>query len=100
MLTAVEEMLGIAGPELLSQERLGQALGELQEVIRTSEERRTERGERTAAEDFDEEEAEALEARRRPIPPPPLSAEHALTPPELPPAADASRRCQLVSTER
>lgn len=61
MLTSVEEILGVAGPELLGQERLGQALRELGEVIRNSEERRTERGERTAAEDFDEEEAEALE---------------------------------------
>ena len=61
MLTSVEELLGIGGPDLVLLERVGQVLAQLQFVVTSSEERRTERGERTAAEDFDEEEAEALQ---------------------------------------
>lgn len=61
MLTSIEELLGIGGPDLISMERVGQVLTAMQAIVKSSEERRTERGERTAAEDFDEEEAEALE---------------------------------------
>lgn len=61
MLTSIEELLGIGGPELVSIERVAQALTAMQSVTKSSEERRTDRGERTVAEDFDEEEAEALE---------------------------------------
>lgn len=61
MLTSIEELLGIGGPELVSVDRVNQALTAMQSVTKSSEERRTDRGERTAEEDFDEEEAEALE---------------------------------------
>ena len=36
MLTSMEEVISVAGPELLSQERLGQALGAMQVWLKDS----------------------------------------------------------------
>ncbi len=61
MLNAVEEIIGVVGPELLSAEQLAAAFERFKGVFAMSEERRQERALRRSQEDFDEEEAEALQ---------------------------------------
>ncbi|KAK9810031.1 hypothetical protein WJX72_003666 [[Myrmecia] bisecta] len=61
MLEAVEEIVDIVGPALLSSEQLGMAFERFKTVLETSTQRRMERLQRQQAEDFDDEEAEALE---------------------------------------
>ena len=61
MLEAIEEIVDITGPELLSLEQLGGAFERFKVVLETSTQRRHERLQRRQAEDFDEDEAEALE---------------------------------------
>ena len=70
MLEAIEEIVDIAGPELLSLEQLGGAFERFKVVLETSTQRRHERLQRRQAEDFDEDEAEALEVG------PPLQPPH------------------------
>lgn len=62
MLSAVEEVVAVVG-RLLSGEQLGALFERFVHVFTVSEERRQERALRRNAEDFDEEEAEALEVR-------------------------------------
>lgn len=64
MLSAVEEIVGVVG-RLLSGEQLAALFEGFKKVFATSEERRQERALRQNQEDFDEEEAEALEVRQR-----------------------------------
>ena len=61
MLNAVEEIISVVGPELLSAEQLAAAFERFKGVFAMSEERRQERALRRSQEDFDEEEAEALQ---------------------------------------
>ena len=63
MLNAVEEIIAVVGPELLSAEQLAAVFERFKGVFAMSEERRQERALRRSQEDFDEEEAEALQAR-------------------------------------
>ena len=67
MLEAIEEIVDIAGPELLSLEQLGGAFERFKVVLETSTQRRHERLQRRQAEDFDEDEAEALEVTLLPF---------------------------------
>ncbi len=63
MLNAVEEIVAVVGPELLTAEQLAAVFERFKGVFAMSEERRQERALRRSQEDFDEEEAEALQAR-------------------------------------
>ena len=69
MLAAVEEIVGVVG-RLLSAEQLAALFERFKGVFATSEERRQERALRQNQEDFDEEEAEALEVGWRGPPDP------------------------------
>ena len=62
MLEALQDTIRLVGPALLTQEQLGQAFERLRVVLDDSAKRRKERTDMTAGEDFDEDEAEALEA--------------------------------------
>ena len=61
MLNAVEEIVAVVGPELLAADQLAAAFERFKGVFAMSEERRQERALRRSQEDFDEEEAEALQ---------------------------------------
>ncbi len=61
MLEAVEEIVQLLDARLLPAERLGVTFERLRDVLADSARRRAERRARREAEDFDEEEAEALE---------------------------------------
>ena len=63
MLEAVEEIVDIAAPDLLTMDQLGAAFERFKVVLDTSTQRRHERLQRRSAEDFDQEEAEAVEVR-------------------------------------
>ncbi len=63
MLNAVEEIVAVVGPELLTADQLAAVFERFKGVFAVSEERRQERALRRSQEDFDEEEAEALQAR-------------------------------------
>ena len=65
MLEAVEEIVALLDTQLLPVERLGVTFERLRDLLTDSARRRGERQARRQAEDFDEEEAEALQARRR-----------------------------------
>ena len=61
MLEAVSDIVDVVGPELLNLEQLGQAFGRFKHVLDSSKQRRHERLQRRQAEDFDQDEAEAIE---------------------------------------
>lgn len=61
MLEAVQDTVRLVGPALLTLDQLGQAFQRFKAVLDDSEKRRKDRSALTAGEDFDEEEAEALE---------------------------------------
>ncbi len=61
MLEAVQDIVRLVGPALMTQEQLGQAFERFRAVLDDSAKRRKERSNITTGEDFDEEEAEALE---------------------------------------
>ena len=61
MLEAVSDVVDVVGPELLNLEQLGQAFGRFKHVLDSSKQRRHERLQRRQAEDFDQDEAEAIE---------------------------------------
>lgn len=61
MLEAVQDTVRLVGPALLTQEQLGQAFERFRAVLDDSAKRRKERSAITTGEDFDDEEAEALE---------------------------------------
>ena len=61
MLEAVQMMIDLVAPELLGQDQLVTLFECLQKILDQSAVRRGERMQRVQAEDFDEEEAEALE---------------------------------------
>lgn len=63
MLDAMEDIIGMMGPQLLSLEQLSSAFERLATVLDESALRRTHRIKRQQAEDFDEEEAEALQVQ-------------------------------------
>ena len=64
MLEAIQDTVRLVGPALLTQEQLGQAFERFRAVLDDSAKRRKERSAITTGEDFDDEEAEALEVRR------------------------------------
>ena len=70
MLSAVEEIVTVVG-RLLSAEQLALLFERFKGVFAVSEERRQERALRQTQEDFDEEEAEALEVQSQGIAPRP-----------------------------
>lgn len=61
MLEAVQDTVRLVGPALLTLDQLGQAFQRFKAVLDDSAKRRKDRSALTAGEDFDEEEAEALE---------------------------------------
>ncbi|KAL0056152.1 hypothetical protein WJX82_008212 [Trebouxia sp. C0006] len=61
MLEAMQDTVRLVGPALLTQEQLGQAFERFRAVLDDSAKRRKERSAITTGEDFDDEEAEALE---------------------------------------
>ncbi len=61
MLEAIQDTVRLVGPALLTQEQLGQAFERFRAVLDDSAKRRKERSAITTGEDFDDEEAEALE---------------------------------------
>jgi Importin repeat 6 len=61
MLDSMEDIIGMMGPQLLSLEQLSMAFDRLAAVLDESFLRRSHRLKRQQAEDFDEEEAEALQ---------------------------------------
>lgn len=61
MLEAVSDIVDVVKPALLSLEQLGQAFQRFKVVLDSSKQRRHERLQRRHAEDFDEEEADAIE---------------------------------------
>ena len=61
MLEAVVEFVLLVGPYLLTLEQLGQAFERFRAVLADSAKRRKDRSNITTGEDFDEDEAEALE---------------------------------------
>ncbi|KAA6426387.1 MAG: Embryo defective [Trebouxia sp. A1-2] len=61
MLEAIQDTVRLVGPALLTQEQLGQAFERFRAVLDHSAKRRKERSAITTGEDFDDEEAEALE---------------------------------------
>ncbi len=61
MLEAIQDTIRLVGPALLTQEQLGQAFERFRAVLDDSAKRRKERSAITTGEDFDDEEAEALE---------------------------------------
>lgn len=61
MLEAVQDIVRLVGPPLLTLDQLAQAFDRFRAVLDDSAKRRKERSAITAGEDFDEEEAEALE---------------------------------------
>ena len=61
MLEAIQDIVRLVGPALLTQEQLGQAFERFRAVLDDSAKRRKERSAITTGEDFDDEEAEALE---------------------------------------
>ena len=61
MLEAIQDIVRLVGPTLLTQEQLGQAFERFRAVLDDSAKRRKERSAITTGEDFDDEEAEALE---------------------------------------
>ena len=65
MLEAVSDIVDVAKSQLLGLEQLGQAFQRFKVVLENSKQRRSERLNRRHAEDFDDEEAEAIEASLR-----------------------------------
>ena len=63
IIEAAEEIIELAGPLLLEPAALGAVVDRLSGVLAASSERRAERAQRRQAEDFDAEEAEALEVQ-------------------------------------
>ncbi len=61
MLEAVSDIVDVAKPSLLGLEQLGQAFQRFKVVLDSSKQRRQERLQRRHAEDFDEDEADAIE---------------------------------------
>lgn len=61
MLEAIQDTVRLVGPALMTLEQLGQAFERFQSVLDDSAKRRRERVDITTGEDFDDEEAEALE---------------------------------------
>lgn len=61
MLEAVQDTVRLVGPALLTLDQLGQAFQRFKAVLDDSAKRRKDRSALTAGEDFDEEEAEALD---------------------------------------
>ena len=61
MLEAIQDTVRLVGPSLLTLEQLGQAFERFKAVLDDAAKRRKERSNITTGEDFDEEEAEALE---------------------------------------
>lgn len=61
MLEAIQDTVRLVGPPLLTLDQLAQAFERFKAVLDDSAKRRKERSAITAGEDFDEEEAEALE---------------------------------------
>ena len=61
MLEAVSDIVDVVKPALLSLEQLGQAFQRFKVVLDSSKQRRQERLQRRHAEDFDEDEADAIE---------------------------------------
>ena len=61
MLEAIQDTVRLVGPALLTQEQLRQAFERFRAVLDDSAKRRKERSAITTGEDFDDEEAEALE---------------------------------------
>lgn len=61
MLEAIQDIVRLVGPSLLTLDQLAQAFERFRAVLDDSAKRRKERSAITAGEDFDEEEAEALE---------------------------------------
>ena len=61
MLEAIQDTVRLVGPPLLTLDQLAQAFERFKAVLDDSTKRRKERSAITAGEDFDEEEAEALE---------------------------------------
>jgi len=72
MLEAISDVVDVVGPELLNLEQLGQAFQRFKQVLDGSKQRRLERLQRRQAEDFDEDEAEAIEVLPLPAVPPTL----------------------------
>ena len=61
MLEAIQDTVRLVGPSLLTLEQLGQAFERFKAVLDDAAKRRKERSNITTGEDFDDEEAEALE---------------------------------------
>jgi hypothetical protein len=61
MLDSLEDIIGLMGPQLLSLEQLSMAFDRMAAVLDESAIRRSHRLKRQQAEDFDEDEAEALQ---------------------------------------
>lgn len=61
MLEAIEAIVDVAAPDLLTLDQLSGAFQRFKVVLESSTQRRHERLQRRQAEDFDEDEAEALE---------------------------------------
>ena len=61
MLEAIQDTVRLVGPALMTLEQLGQAFERFRSVLDDSAKRRRERVDITTGEDFDDEEAEALE---------------------------------------
>ena len=60
---AIEDIVDIAAPKLLTLDQLSGAFERFKVVLESSTQRRHERLQRRQAEDFDEDEAEALEVK-------------------------------------
>ena len=61
MLEAVSDIIDVVKPALLGLDQLGQAFQRFKVILDSSKQRRQERLQRRHAEDFDEDEAEAIE---------------------------------------